>query len=84
MRKLLDSTMENGTTLLFLFVSNNNDVPDAPEAVFARLEAIQHAFPGSRTLLLPELTPTRGTGGSALADGVAAPGLSRLADLDAG
>lgn len=50
--------IEKFSTLLFLIVPNNHDSPDAPEAVFARLDALQRAFPGSQALLLPELTPT--------------------------
>lgn len=51
------ATIKN-STLLFLLVPSNRDTPDAPEAMFARLDALERAFSGSRALLLPELTPT--------------------------
>lgn len=46
------------TTLLFLLVPSNHDSPDGPQALLTRLAALQAAFPRSRALLLPELTPS--------------------------
>jgi hypothetical protein len=46
------------STLLFLIVPSKGDSPDAPEDVLGRLDVLQKAFPGSQTLLAPELTPS--------------------------
>jgi hypothetical protein len=54
----LNKPLDTAATLMFLIVPSKADSPDAPEDVFGRLDALQNAFPGSRALLLPELTPS--------------------------
>ena len=48
--------LDKTSSLLFVVVSSNYDSADSPEATFSRLGALQAAFPGSRALLLGELT----------------------------